>query len=82
MDDMKRDIAYLGAQIEETNSNVKAILEIVVPMQQDVIELKRITADIPGMKQDIKIIKAAVKSTSIQVTNHEHRITCLEATSA
>lgn len=75
---MKRDIAYLGAQIEETNSNVKAILEIVVPMQQDVIQLKKDVAEIPGIKHDVKIIKAAIQDLSIQIKDHEHRITRLE----
>lgn len=82
MNSMKQDIAYLGAKIEETNSNVKAILEIVVPMQQDVIQLKKEVAKLPGIEQDIKIIKAAVRDTGAQVKDHEHRITRLETTPA
>lgn len=78
MNSMKQDIAYLGAKIEETNSNVKAILEIVVPMQQDVIQLKKEVAEIPMMQQDIKIIKAVVQDIGSQVKDHEHRITRLE----
>ncbi len=79
MNSMKRDIAYLGAQIEETNTNVKAILEIVVPMQQDMIQLKKEVSRIPGIEQDIKIIKAAVRDTNQQVNDHERRITRLES---
>ncbi len=82
MNSMKQDIAYLGAKIEETNSNVKTILEIVVPMQQDVAQLKEdmveVKQDIVEIKADIQTIKKVLKVTNEQVDNHEHRITRLE----
>lgn len=79
MNSMKQDIAYLGAKIEETNSNVKAILEIVVPMQKDVTQLKE---DMVEVKADIQVLKAIARDTTSQLKNHEHHITRLETTPA
>lgn len=82
MDDMKRGMAYVGAQIEETNRNVKAILEMVVPMQQGVIQLKKDVARIPEIEKDIKTIKAVLKVQSLEINSHDRRLTRLESKSA
>lgn len=83
---MQKNIAYVGAQIEETNSNVLAILEIVVPMQQDVMQLKQDVAilkeNMIEVKTDTHTIKAAVTATNKDVQNHVMRITRLETKTA
>jgi chromosome segregation ATPase len=81
--DMQKVIRHLGAQIEETNSNVRAILEIVVPMQQDVIQLKKdvglLKEEMIEVKADIRTMKVALTAGSKDVKDHERRITRLES---
>lgn len=73
------DINYLSVLLEEIKSQNKAVLEAVADMQRNVAELPAIKEDIGELKQDMKIIKAAVTDLSHQVHDHEHRISRLEA---
>ncbi len=48
--------------MEEIRGDIRAIIEVVVPMREEVTEMKLIIdTDIPIMKADIKAIKAALK---------------------
>lgn len=75
----QRDINYMAIKIEEIQDDIKTILEIVVPMRQELTEVKEIVKDIPVIKTDIETIKYTLKITNNQVRDHEKRITKLEA---
>jgi predicted nucleic acid-binding Zn-ribbon protein len=75
---MDKDQNYTNVLLEEVRGDIKAILEVVVPMRQELAEVKKAVADIPEIKADIKTIKAALTDTNQQVQNHEQRITKLE----
>jgi phosphoenolpyruvate carboxylase len=79
---LSAEIRTLGVQIEDTNRNVAAIIELVVPMHRDVQEIKKTLEDIPVIKDDIATIKFAVKQTNNQLKDHERRITKLESHAA
>lgn len=59
------------------NSKFDAVLEAVSQIRDDIKGLAR-KDDLEEVKQDVKIIRAAVTDLSSQVTNHEQRITTLE----
>lgn len=75
------DDNYLGVLLEEIRDQNRAVLEAVGDMQKNVAKIPGIESDIHELKQDMKIVKAAVTDLSHQVNDHEHRITRLEATS-
>lgn len=76
------DMRYLGAQIEETNSNVKAILEIVVPIHKGMIGMKKQLARLPEIEGKLDTAVRALTDTNKDVANHETHITRLEAHAA
>ncbi len=59
-------------------SQNKAILEIVTDTQKKVADLPT-RDEFTELKQDVKVIRAAVTDLSRQVDNHEQRVTRLEA---
>jgi hypothetical protein len=71
------DDNYTGLLLEQIRDQNKAVLEAVGDMRA---ELKRVPKreEFDELKQDVKIIKAAVTDLSRQVNNHEHRIGNLE----
>ena len=73
------DRDYTAILMEEIRDQNKAILEFVgeIPeIKKDVANLKENVAEI---KSDMRVVKAAVTDLSHQVTNHETRISQLEA---
>lgn len=72
------DDNYLGILLEEIRDQNKAVLETVGDMRA---ELKKVPKrdEFDELKQDVKVIKAAVTDLSHQVNDHERRITRLEA---
>jgi peptidoglycan hydrolase CwlO-like protein len=76
--EVQKELRYLGAQIEETNSNVKLILEVLMPMKEKVDRIPHIEARLTSLESDVKIIKVAVRETNRDLKDHERRITKLE----
>ena len=72
------DDNYIGVLLEQIRDQNKAMLEAVGDMRA---ELKRVPKreEFNKLKQDVKIIKAAVTDLSRQVNDHERRIGDLEA---
>lgn len=68
---------YLGILLEEIRDQNKAVLEAVGDTRE---ELKRVPKreEFDELKQNVKVIKAAVTDLSKQVGDHEHRISDLE----
>jgi len=65
---------------EVLHGELKAILEAVGGLQQAAAAvLPSMQADIAELKQDMKIVKAAVTDLSRQSNDHEQRLTRLEA---
>jgi predicted nucleic acid-binding Zn-ribbon protein len=71
---------YLGVLLEKMSDELKAIHEEVGGMHEELKQVPK-RGEFDDLKQDVKIIKAAVTDLSHQVSDHEHRITRLEATS-
>ena len=71
------DDNYLGILLEEIRDQNKAVLEAVGDMRA---ELKKVPKrdEFDDLKQDVKVIKAAITDLSHQVDDHERRITRLE----
>ncbi|HSW80654.1 MAG TPA: hypothetical protein VLG47_07795 [Candidatus Saccharimonadales bacterium] len=65
--------------LEEIRDRNKEILAIVGDMQKKVALLHDIRKDFDEIKQDVKVIKAAVTDQGKQVQDHERRIGNLEA---
>jgi len=73
------DTDYIGVLLEEIRSQNKAVLEVVGDMQENVAKISGIEQSVNELKQDMKVVKAAVTDLSNQVSDHEHRIGRLEA---
>lgn len=69
---------YNGVMLEKIYDIIQTILEAVVPLRQDIAEMKKDVERIPRIEADIQTIKAAARDTNAQVKNHEHRIARLE----
>lgn len=63
---------------EVLHDQLKAILEAVGDLQRQVAILPSMQADISELKQDMKIVKAAITDLSKQGSDHERRLTQLE----
>jgi len=70
---------YMGVLLEEIRDQNKAILEAVGDMQAHVTKIPAIQNDTTDLKQDMKVIKAAVTDISHDVQGLDQRVTRLEA---
>jgi hypothetical protein len=70
--------SYLGVLLEEIRDQNKAVLEAVGDMQTKVSSLPT-RDEFIELKQDVKVIKAAVTDVSNQQKEYERRISRLEA---
>ena len=59
-------------------SELRAVHEAVRDIQQKVSALPAMQQDIDELKQDVKVVKASVRSMSSQMHDHEFRISGLE----
>jgi hypothetical protein len=70
------DDNYTAVLLEDVNSKLDAIIEVVVPMHKDVIILKEDVAvlkeDVAELKSDMKIVKHAIRETNLELRNHTH----------
>jgi hypothetical protein len=68
---------YIGALLEDINDKLALILETVVPMQKDVMQLKK---DMTGAKSHLGAVENLLRSHDRDIIDHEHRITSIEKT--
>lgn len=54
---MAKNSDYTDVLLEEIRGDIKAILEVVVPMKEQVDHIPHIEQDIVVMKDDIEVIK-------------------------
>ncbi len=66
---------HTGVILEDMNSKFDLVVELVQDMSQKMATKN----DLVEIKEDVKIIKAAVTDLSNQVARHETRITSLES---
>lgn len=71
------DDNYTGLLLEQIRDQNKAVLEAVSDMRTDLKQLPK-REEFDELKQDVKVIKAAVTDLSRQVNDHEQRIGELE----
>jgi chromosome segregation ATPase len=74
-----QDNNYFAVLLEEIRAQNKAVLEYVGEIPKLAARLESIEQNVVELKQDVKVIKAAVTDVSHQVSNHEQRISRLEA---
>lgn len=72
------DMNRFSVLLEEIRDQNKTVLEAVNDMRAELAQMPK-REDFDELKQDVKIIKAAVTDLSRQVNDHEHRISRLEA---
>jgi hypothetical protein len=65
------DVNHLSVLMEQVVDQNKAVLEAVGDMQQKVALLPTMQQDIAELKQDVKIIKAAVGDLSRNLAEHK-----------
>jgi hypothetical protein len=75
---MSDDDKYIGHKLEQILDEVKAVHELVadVPTRGEFNELRQ---DVVELKQDMKVVKAAVTATNRDVAGLDRRVTRLEA---
>jgi uncharacterized protein YoxC len=64
------DANQFGVLLEQIVSQNQAVLEAVGDMQQKVALLPTMQQDIAELKQDVKIVKAAVADVSRELADH------------
>jgi hypothetical protein len=69
-DDVAKELRYVGAQMEQVLSEVKAVHELVAA-QPTLTDFHRLEDDIAELKGDVKTIKAAVKATNHDLEQHK-----------
>jgi septal ring factor EnvC (AmiA/AmiB activator) len=79
-DDLDKDIRYLGVLFEKMLDQNKTILEVVGDMQQHITKIPQLQEDIHELKQDMRVVKAAVTDTNRELHELDKRVTQLEAT--
>jgi len=65
------DINHFSVLMEQQNGKLDAVLEAVRDMQQKVAVLPAMQQDLAELKQDVGVIKAAVKATSRDLAEHK-----------
>jgi Tfp pilus assembly protein PilO len=72
------DTDYMAVLLEEIRDQNKAVLEVVGDMQQQLADVPK-RAEFDELRADVRVIRAAVADLSVQVSDHEQRMTRLEA---
>ena len=73
------DADYIGVLLKEIRDQNKAVLEAVGNMQKHAAKIPYVEETVTELKEDMKIVKAAITDASKQQNDHERRITQLEA---
>ena len=79
MNDVTQAINHFSVLMEDQNAKLDAVLEAVGDMQKKVAVLPHIEQDVAELKQDMKVVEAAVTATNRDVVTLAHRVTRLEA---
>ncbi len=66
------DANQFGVLLEQIVDQNRAVLEAVGDIQQKVARLDGIERDVAELKQDMKVVKAAVVDLSRDLTEHKH----------
>lgn len=74
---MAKDDSYTNVLLEEMNSKMQAVLEIVSDNQR-VLASQPTRDEFNELKDDVKTIKLAVTDTNKELKLHDRRITKLE----
>lgn len=72
MDDVTKAINQFSVLVEQVVDQNRAMLEAVGDIQQKVARLDGIERDVAELKQDVKVIKAAVVDLSHDVAEHKN----------
>jgi len=73
MDEVTKAINHFSVLMEDQNGKLDAVLEAVGDIQRKVADLPT-RDEFDELKQDMKVVKASVRSLSAQVHDHEMRI--------
>ena len=65
------DINHFSVLMEQQNAKLDAVLEAVRDMQKKVAVLPRVEQDVAELKQDTKVVKAAVTATNRDLNKHK-----------
>ena len=71
------DIKYIAHLFEQTLDQLKGINEGVTAIREELAQVPK-REEFDELKQDMKVVKAPVRSLSAQVHDHEMRIGRLE----
>jgi hypothetical protein len=69
-DEVAKELRYVGAQMEQVLSEVKAVHELVAA-QPTLTDFHRLEDDFAELKGDVKTIRAAVTDTNRDLEKHE-----------
>lgn len=78
-DDQSQDIRHLTVLVETVVDQNQRVLEAVDQMRQDIQALPALKEDVHELKQDMKVVKAAVTATNQDIKRLDQRVTRLEA---
>jgi peptidoglycan hydrolase CwlO-like protein len=71
MDEVTQAINHFSVLMEDQNAKLDAVHEAVGDMQKKVAVLPRIEQDVAELKQDMKVVKAAVTATNHNLKTHK-----------
>ncbi len=71
MDEVTQAINHFSVLMEQVVDQNRAVLEAVGDMQQKVALLPAMQQDIAELKQDMKVVKAAVTATNRDLKEHK-----------
>ena len=71
------DIKYIAHMFEQTLDQLKGINEGVTAIREELAQVPK-RGELDELKEDVKVVKASVRSLSAQVHDHEMRIGRLE----
>jgi len=71
MDEVTKAINHFSVLMEDQNAKLDAVLDAVRDMQNKVAVLPRVEQDVAELKQDMKVVKAAVTATNRDLKKHK-----------
>jgi peptidoglycan hydrolase CwlO-like protein len=62
---------YVGHKLEQVLDEIKAVHELVAEVPKMARKLDRVEQDVAELKQDMKVVKAAVTATNHDLKQHK-----------
>ena len=62
---------YVGHKLEQVLDEIKAVHELVAEVPKMARKLDRVEQDVAELKQDMKVVKAAVTATNHDLAEHK-----------